>query len=58
MAQLARIRARVNMRWNSEKIVGESDKEDDNKEEEEENRERSIKELEEITMNYFLFLDY
>ena len=34
-----------------------SDKEDDNKEEEE-NRERSIKELEEIKMNYFLFLDY
>ena len=46
------------MRWNSEKIVSKSNEEDNDKEEKEKNREGSIKELEEIKMNYFLFLDY
>jgi len=58
MAQLARTRAKVNIRWNSEKITSKSNEEDDNKKEEEENREGSIKELEKIKMNYFLFFDY
>ena len=58
IAQLARTRAKVNMRWNSEKIASKSNEEDNDKEEKEKNGEGSIKELEEIKMNYFLFLDY
>ena len=58
IAQLARTRAKVNMRWNSEKIASKSNKDDNDKEEEEENKEESIKELEEIKINYILFLNY
>ena len=46
------------MRQNSEKIASKSNKEDNDKEEEEENKEESIKELEEIKINYILFLNY
>ena len=46
------------MRQNLEKITSKSNKKDNDKKEEEENKEKSIKELEEIKINYFLFLNY